>query len=1734
MQPFGAVEQVKRFYQRFVETSFPLADEDLKAKFRQLVNEQHLLWQDPFVSLSRPFESGGTLSDLVQAGTISEQSVTSTNPFHPAPHWKFSNLHAHQRNAAHRLSSLNHQPQNTLIATGTGSGKTEAFLLPIVDHCLRQRKPGIQAVIVYPMNALVNDQLRRLRELLRGTGVTFARYTGNTRAKEAPDDVDAIPEELRTRRDIRKSPPQILLTNYMMLEFLLVRQADRKMFQFVKPQYLVLDEVHTYTGILGAEVACLIRRFKEHAGTEPGELCCIGTSATVMASKQEGTPYDPQRDLLRFASDLFGEDFPPESILKEAYRPFSSIDMSAHLENPPMLTEELLKDIDIEQEGPVRRLASAFHIEVPEEIQGPAFFHRLHNELAKRLIFALFERWLEEPLSLEELARKLHERPERRKVSFDDVKLETMAVLLLGSAAYPKNALGANIEPRFRPKVHFNMRSMTPLAMTFTIAGEAEHLLSEGVTQYRPKEATAQTNGATPVFSEERRNDNGHEQEAQTAKSALPLAVCRSCGTPYLKGYYEYDEIQDLAQASGNTARRKKGQKKDTSELPDFLHLQPDQPYNHTFRELYVLLLPQQRLSAEEAADVAPEDLEEGERFDPGKLYLVCPYCLVAQAAGEGETPGDMQHRYEHCPGKFQHTLPAFHGFASAKSCPVCRAQGRGRAARRDVITLMNGGAATSVSIITEGLLLALGAHEKRMLIFADSRQDTAHQAGYTRDRHQTFTQRQIVFRALRDYEHSIGLPIPLDKLHTEIYLACRRAWGSDVDAVNLLALEDPKKDDVIGFYLPEETVSKPTIHHVQERLEWDMHLEFTDRIATRNSLEREGLVTVNYSRLDELIQEHLPQLAAYGFIERDIPLLIDLVRAMLDYIRRKKAVAYKPFADYLSAGADSVRQGVARPNRYNKMPHGFGPQRKSMRGAYEVFSWETPGSTLMVLVGKVLEGWSTEKRANFLKSMTGLLIRKGYLRAVKIGQLSGGKAGLTTEAYQLSPKYLEVTTNGAFYRCLRCGDVRGYRLHKWGRPTESICPNRGCKGRIEPYVPSTENFYVQSYKEQEPERMYVVEHSGQLEERERERIEAYFKEGRINVIVCTPTLELGVDIGDLPALIMRNVPPSPSSYAQRTGRAGRERRIALSIPHAGQTPHDAYFFHHPAEMISGAIRTPYFLMDNEVVIRRHINSLILEKLDAGLPGFWRREQEKRNEYDYEYDEEEEVGEEDLVDKQGELQTGRLETFRMELRVRRDEIAHAVAQAFVREQRDLPWLDRRFVQQCCDTFVETMQAALLRWCDRYKEIYQELERLLRKVLLSKPELRRQRQLQEALDNLLTRPEYRPISFLASAGFLPRYGFTGDLVVVRNDEERQVSQVSSVGITEYALGNRVYVAGKKLLVNRVHFFRRSEDALDNAKPYKRCQTCSYMTTQPTAQDCPYCHELLVSQQYIDYEMVHGWSSETITQDDEYRQHETYDCQTYLGPLDEEANEQAGATPIKRFATRELGRWKVRYSHLREITIFNRGRTDAQTGRNERFQVCLECGAWMRPLSYQEDQEVRAGQRQLVNDHLYSCPARGDLDAPAVQVVDLKVRLQGDVVEIDVPPEIAGSPSYYESWKVTFQQALKLGLQLEYFTGPREIESFDEVFLEDGQLHRKIVFYDTMPGGTGYLRKFYEHLPHIAQRSLEHMKGHGQKESCTNACYACLKEFWNQRWHGLLDKKLVYDALEEIMASDSTGT
>lgn len=1647
MQPFAAAAAVREDYRHYIETSFAVRDPALKARIGRLIETEKLLWQEAFVSLARPFRSGGSLSDLVDHGVLSPRVSRAS--------WGFETVFAHQAAAARRIGGAG-DGRNTIIATGTGSGKTEAFLLPIVDDCLRhQAERGVRAVLIYPMNALANDQLERLRRLLAGTGVTFGRYSGDT----PYDDKDAIErglprppgsptEERYTRKEIWADPPQILLTNYVMLELLLLRKQDQKIFQGIKPRYLVLDEIHTYTGILGAEVACLVRRFKEHTGLQPGELTCIGTSATIVSAGDSSG----ELRLLEFAAELFGEPFAADSLVQEEYeeprRPANT-----ELHPPPALGEADLQRFDPDDAAQISRLAQVtlgITLEGDEDQVGEA----LYLATVELRAFAELEGLLLRPRALSDVARAYGTLPGRSGIGPTQIEREVMALLLLGSVALRRDERG-ELLPRFRPKIHQIVRSLTPLGVC--LDQRCEQLLTDGAT-------VCTHAGGEPA-------------------RALTLGLCRSCGADYRIASFR---VPDAALYDPKTSKRRPANKL-SIDLIGAVTLQAESDldgYEHMF------LMPKAHAVAISA------DAEEGEAEDDlpafhGRDYLVCPYCLDARP----DTGGDRRCLNSACPGYQVEALPVFFAFLHGSKCPHCQAQGRGR--RREIITPLRSGAAPSIAVLTQSLLPHLeaapdgGPGEKRLLIFADSRQDTAQQAGYLRDRYQVFTQRQIVYQTLREHETNGGGPIALPDLARTVFTSTRAQVG-EVDAANQLS--DVEYLDE-GFFDPGTSISAQQTNLIIKRLQWDLTVECTDRAASRFSLEREGLTTVVYERLEETAESGLAAFAAAGITSADV--LKTLLAALLDLMRVRQAVNYAPFRDYLDAKSTPVLYKEVRPTRETRRPVAFAATKYKRSDVATVVAWynkENPSArrtAVFDLVARTFPKLSAPAVAALIDQIVALLAQRGHMKEQTIGRLSASYGKLTTKGYQLDERLIAITTTGDRYRCPTCGQVRSYQLRATdGTP---ICGTYRCPGKPQRYVPSAdESFYVQIYSAGKIERLYPVEHSGQLGNDERVKIEGQFKTGRINALVCTPTMELGVDIGDLSALLMRNIPPTPSNYAQRAGRAGRKRRIALILAHAGQGPHDSYFFQHPDEMISGAIRPPLFMLDNHIVVDRHINSLILEKLEAEIPHEW----------------------EQIRTDEGELRDGVLQPFQDELAHHGATITQAVGAAFIRERNagGLTWLTPDYVEGRVGEFVGGLRAGLEHWCRRYREIYAELRKSRQKIRPTQAEQEREKRLSLALMALEKDRRYYPLSYLAQVGFLPRYGFSGDVVSLRYDKERELTQSAAVGITEYAPGNMVYVGGRKVQVQRVYFKGGSrEDPTANAATYRRCPQCSYATEDSYATACPHCRKTLQSARFIDYEACRGTVGDAISQEDEYRTRESYEVVHYL-------RENDGQEADPRDTTFAYDRWLVEYSRRRTVELYNWGLKGRADDLPVPFMVCLECGRWHDSRATSKT-DGDAG----ISGHLPTCSVSTwdpDLSDRVVKELHLRAAVQGDVIEIPLPAEVATD----QAWIVTFAQALKLGMQRQLYVGPQEISWFVRRTIVDDTPHTTLVLYDTMPGGTGYLWRTANVLPQVAALVAQHLRAC----DCERACYRCLKEFWNQRDHALLDKHLVLNVLDELAA------
>ena len=261
-------------------------------------------WPEPLLQLNPAFQPGGTIDDLVAEGVLSDQCLRIFR-YRESPEDRRGSqllLHRHQREAILKA----HQSQHYVLTTGTGSGKSLAYIVPIVDRVLKTGSGrGIQAIIVYPMNALANSQHEELAKFIDAAypqgeaPVRFARYTGQ--------------EKGEAREALRGSPPDVLLTNYMMLELMLTRREDREVVRAAQGlRFLVFDELHTYRGRQGADVAMLIRRCRHAFGND---VICVGTSAT-MAS--DGTTEDQRRAVAEVSQSLFGVDFTPEQVIGES------------------------------------------------------------------------------------------------------------------------------------------------------------------------------------------------------------------------------------------------------------------------------------------------------------------------------------------------------------------------------------------------------------------------------------------------------------------------------------------------------------------------------------------------------------------------------------------------------------------------------------------------------------------------------------------------------------------------------------------------------------------------------------------------------------------------------------------------------------------------------------------------------------------------------------------------------------------------------------------------------------------------------------------------------------------------------------------------------------------------------------------------------------------------------------------------------------------------------------------------------------------------------------------------------------------------------------------------------------------------------------------------------------------------------------------------------------------------
>ncbi len=297
MLPSLLAKDIQTGLKQFLVAAFEPADPFMHGLMSRFVEDEAAWLKGPYVQVGLPFVPGAAGRDFF-AGFQTEFPAFS-----------------HQEQAWRRLSSQ-HAAAHTLVATGTGSGKTECFLYPVLDHCARARQAGeggIKALVIYPMNALATDQARRIAELVASVpafaGLRVGLYVGGNTGNSASNSGEGMvmtPHAVITdRATLRKHPPDILLTNYKMLDYLMLRPMDRELWASNTPttlRYVVVDELHTFDGAQGTDLALLLRRLRARLKIEPKHLICAGTSATLGG----GSDTAPLRE---YARQVFGVPF---------------------------------------------------------------------------------------------------------------------------------------------------------------------------------------------------------------------------------------------------------------------------------------------------------------------------------------------------------------------------------------------------------------------------------------------------------------------------------------------------------------------------------------------------------------------------------------------------------------------------------------------------------------------------------------------------------------------------------------------------------------------------------------------------------------------------------------------------------------------------------------------------------------------------------------------------------------------------------------------------------------------------------------------------------------------------------------------------------------------------------------------------------------------------------------------------------------------------------------------------------------------------------------------------------------------------------------------------------------------------------------------------------------------------------------------------------------------------------
>lgn len=1525
---------IKEEFSSYINSVFLLKDQEYKLLFKEELSKAEI-FQGPYLNKVLPFARSKSVKQLIDEGKMSSEFLKFQGDFQKSIDRP---LYEHQIRSLERIT----EGRNVVITTGTGSGKTESFLYPIINEILKEKvegtinNPGIRALFLYPMNALANDQLRRVRELLSGySDITFGIYTGETPSDKKGIDFDQsskLPNELRTREEIKQTPPHILFTNYSMLEYLLIRPGDSHIFlnerQLNNWKFIVLDEAHVYRGASGIEMGLLLRRV---TGIAENRIQFILTSATL------GRSDDPQsiKDISRFATELTGSNFENKDIVfaeriipqiesiydvkgydytyiynnledinkvKTAVSKYS--DFSSYNDINEILYELLLKDKNVE-----------------------VLYKTIHNiESFDLLVKQLDHLKQDEIVSLVELIVKARKE-------------------------------GINL---FDLKYHLFARTLDGLFVTFSPIKRLKLTRHESIGDLK----------------------------------AFEIANCKHCGTTYIIGKI----INDVLYQNKTIDIYENYDVEDVNFKLDFFVVKND---------------------------IDESLVDEDEFTNNVEEFVLCNKC------GKIHLKDLVNPEVCTCGSEFSIEVykvnEDYLSRNNVKKCPICNYESK----KSGILKTFSIGKDEATALLGQILYQSMGKeqiieqktsflfrdkevpkkiipYKKQFIAFSDSRQQASHFASFFEYNHKRFLRKRLLIEALNE----ANKPLDINTLRSLLENLIKR--------YNLI--EDTSK---------RKSMSWLTILY--------------DLLYVDGKYGGEGLGLFAFILDFDLDASYKEQLNEY-LIDNNIDLYVDdflnYARNILDIFRINPSIYYNDSMNQDDRDSLEYRQHSVSVSKEYKLGTNDKIRRKNF------FPYKNRINKALEYSMKLFKN---EEIARFAMETVWNISEENKV----FKHVTDGEYLIDIEKY-----VLHAANQIKFYVCDKCNKVTPYNV-------KDTCITRGCKGRLNEIIDLDahfeNNYYRREYQFKPIERIDAVEHTGQLDYKKAREYQRDFTDKKLNIISSSTTFEMGLDIGSLDTVFMRNVPPLPSNYIQRSGRAGRSSNTAAFIlTYCSPSSHDFTFFNQPKKMIDGYIQPPYFKISNEKMIARH--------LIAASFGFFFRQFENTA-----YSESiEELILNNGIDKLIEYlntKPSNLGNY-IDKKILPKDISHYLV--------NFQWLNRLNIFSKLNDFKDT----IINQLEQYEDLNLEFPnsgygKFIRDI-----------------------KKGNVISYLSQYNIIPKHGFPVDVVnlEVRDTKtntklvEYDLSRQIDLALTEYAPESEVIVDKFKIQSRYIKILK------NHSIPkyyYHSCSSCKQITISPSSIEACSCGAINTSGKETFVSPIYGFQSGDISSaETSQKPKRTYSSETvYLN--------KGTSNNDKKTIISNLGKGlEIETTSDDELLILN----------TNNFYYCEDCGYTKINNNVYLD--------QIHDSEGHRTSYGGKCENNVFKRTHLGHILKTDITKITLKDQSLANSSYALSFLNAFLSGISIAFEIE-------LHDIGGTIYQNNQGQFEVIIYDNVPGGAGHSKRLMnETLLKDALLKSHEIVDNSCCDGKTS-CYNCLRNYYNQHYHHKLVRNSAKEVIENII-------